>query len=103
MKEQTEVMEGPNAVIQPDADLVSLFLPALRSKMREMVDSGVRHLTVDLTKVQMVDSSGLGLLMAAHNSLKKAGGELEVVHASEDILHLFRTMRMHQHFSVSGN
>ena len=51
----------------------------------------------------MVDSAGIGLLISAHNSLKKAGGELAVIHASSDILALFRTMRIHQHFSVSGN
>jgi anti-anti-sigma regulatory factor len=51
----------------------------------------------------MVDSTGIGLLISAHNSLKKAGGDLTVIHASKDILDLFRTMRIHQHFSVSGS
>jgi hypothetical protein len=35
--------------------------------------------------------------------MKKAGGELTVIHASNDILELFRTMRIHQRISVSGN
>jgi len=58
---------------------------------------------MDLAAAEMVDSAGIGLLISAHNSLKKAGGELTVIHASKDILNLFRTMRIHQHFSVSGN
>jgi anti-anti-sigma factor len=102
MDEQTTATTV-QATIQPEGDMVSFSLPPLRSKMREIVDSGVLHLTVDLAKVQMVDSSGLGLLIAAHNSLKRAGGQLVVIHASEDILHLCKTMRIHQHFSVSGN
>jgi anti-anti-sigma regulatory factor len=48
------------------------------------------------------DSTGIGLLIAAHNSLRKVGGKLPVIHASPDILELFQTMRIHQHFSVSG-
>jgi len=103
MNEEAVIPENSKAVIQPEGDLVSISLPPLRSKMREMVGAGVRHLTVDLAKVQMVDSAGLGLLMSAHNSLRKTGGQLAVIHASEDILHLFQTMRFHQHFSVSGN
>ena len=58
---------------------------------------------MDLSDVLMVDSCGIGLLIAAHNSLKKVGGRLAVIHASVDTLELFQTMRMHQHFSVSGN
>ena len=103
MNEEAVIPENSKAVIQPEGDLVSISLPPLRSKMREMVGAGVRHLTVDLAKVQMVDSAGLGLLMSAHNSLRKTGGQLAVIHASEDILQLFQTMRFHQHFSVSGN
>ena len=68
-----------------------------------MVGAGIVHLTLDLAGTQMVDSAGIGLLISAHNSLKKAGGELSVIHASKDILDLFRTMRIHQHFCVSGN
>jgi anti-anti-sigma factor len=91
------------AVIQPEGDLVAARLPGLRSALREAVASGILHMTLDLTGVQAVDSSGIGLLVSAHNSLKKAGGELTVIHASKDILDLFQTMRIHQHFSVSGN
>jgi anti-anti-sigma regulatory factor len=50
----------------------------------------------------MVDSTGLGLLISAHNSISKTGGKLAVIHASKEILDLFRSMRIHQHFSVSG-
>jgi anti-anti-sigma factor len=91
------------AVVQPDADLVSAHVAVFRSRLRDVVSSGVLHLTVDLAGVRLVDSSGIGLLVAAHNSLKKSGGELAVIHASQDILDLLRTMRIHQHFSVSGN
>ena len=82
--------------------MVAASMPELRSKMREVLAEGVRELVVDLTDVQMVDSSGIGLLISAHNSLRKLGGRLSVTHASPEILQLFQTMRMHQHFTVSG-
>ena len=91
------------AVVQPEGDLAGAHVPVFRARLREVVSSGILHLTVDLTGVQSVDSSGIGLLVAAHNSLKKSGGDLAITHASKDILDLLRTMRIHQHFSVSGN
>jgi anti-anti-sigma factor len=103
MNNQIVSPDATAAVIQPAGDLVAAALPALRATMREMVESGTLHLTVDLTSVQAVDSAGIGLLISAHNTLKKVDGELRVIHASADILELFRTMRIHQHFSVSGN
>ena len=96
--------EDNKAVVRPAGDdIVAASIPELRSKMRGIVEEGVRELVVDLADVHMVDSSGIGLLISAHNSLRKVGGQLAVIHASAEILELFQTMRMHQHFSVSGN
>jgi anti-anti-sigma factor len=96
-------LKETTALVQADDDLVAAKLPPLRSRLREMVAAGILHLTLDLTPVQMVDSAGIGLMISAHNSLKKAGGELTIIHASGDILQLLRSMRIHQHFSISGN
>jgi anti-anti-sigma factor len=50
----------------------------------------------------VVDSSGIGLLIATHNSLKTKGGSLRVANASPDILNLFKAMRLDRHFTVEG-
>ena len=91
------------AVVRPTGDtIVARTLPELRSQLRGLLQDGVKDLVVDLAEVRMVDSSGIGLLISAHNSLRKKGGKLALIHASPDLLDLFQTMRMHQHFSVSG-
>jgi anti-sigma B factor antagonist len=96
--------EDNKAIVRPAGDnIVAASIPELRSKMRGIIGEGVRELVLDLTDVHMVDSSGIGLLISAYNSLRKVGGRLAVIHASAEILELFHTMRMHQHFSVSGN
>ena len=103
MNEATVIEESSRVSIRPDGDVVAASVPALRSAMRDAVAKGARELIVDLANVQMVDSMGIGLLISAHNSLHKQGGRLQVIHASREILDLFRTMRIHQHFSVSGD
>jgi anti-anti-sigma factor len=101
MNNETKPQDVTTAVVQPEGDLVAARLPALRSHLQAILAAGTVHLTLDLAGTRMVDSAGIGLLISAHNSLKKAGGGLTVIHASKDILDLFRTMRIHQHFSVS--
>ena len=89
-------------VFQPEGDIVAASATELRGKLRDLVNNGARQLVIDLEKTKMVDSVGLGLLIASHNSLQKVGGQLSIVRASADILELLTTMRIHQHFSVSG-
>jgi anti-anti-sigma factor len=89
------------AIVHPAGDVVAALVPELRSALRGAVARGVREMKIDFSGVEMVDSTGLGLLISAHNSMSKAGGKLAVINASQEILDLFRSMRIHQHFSVS--
>ncbi len=103
MPEVMVTRESDKATVHPAGDVVAASVPELRAVMREAVSTGARELTVDLSTVRMIDSCGIGVLIAAHNSLCKLGGHLVVVHASKDILALFKVMRIHQHFRVSGD
>jgi anti-anti-sigma factor len=91
------------AIVHPAGNVVAALVPELRSALRGALANGVREMTIDFANVEMVDSTGLGLLISAHNSVSKAGGRLMVIHASKEILELFQSMRIHQHFSVSQN
>jgi anti-anti-sigma factor len=102
MNEMLIIHEDGKAVLRPAGDVVAATVPELRTAMKEAVGTGAQHMVVDLSNTRMVDSSGLGLLIAAHNSLQKTGARLSVIHATADILQLFRTMRIHQRFSVSS-
>lgn len=86
----------------PPGDIVASSTTELRAALKKLIDSGVRQLELDLTHVTMIDSAGLGLLIAAHNSLRKVAGEMTVIGASPEIVELLTTMRMTQHFRVRG-
>ena len=88
--------------LRPEGDVVAGAVPELRTALHGLMREDVRELVIDLANVGMVDSMGLGLLIATHNSLRKVGGQLSVVRASADILQLLTTMRIHQHFSITG-
>jgi anti-sigma B factor antagonist len=94
--------DGETATVVVGGDICAASAPELRPAMRDLVKSGVRRMVFDLTETSMVDSTGIGLLLAAFNSMRNSGGEFSVVHASDEILDLLKTMRITQHFSVSG-
>ena len=88
-------------VVKPEEDIVASMAEGFRDKLLKIVQGGVKELVIDLMGVEMVDSVGIGVLVATHNSVSKAGGKMSVTNVSEDIYKLFKTMRLDQHFEVS--
>jgi anti-anti-sigma factor len=93
---------GNHALIELREPLALNFAGELREQLRQLLAEGIFEMSIDLAAVDLVDSSGIGLLIATHNSLIKAGGSLRVVGVSPEIQHLFKTMRLDRHFAVEG-
>jgi len=96
------IKEGGQTIVKPQQNIVALVSDILRQELKRLIDEGAGELTIDLTGVDIIDSTGLGLLIATHNSLKKKGYNLVVTNANADIRELFKSMRLDQHFAVSG-
>jgi anti-anti-sigma factor len=87
-------------VIKPGKDMVGSMADAFRKKVLKGLEKGPEALIIDLAGVDAVDAVGLGVLVAAHNSVNKAGGKLKVTHVSRNIFGLFEAMGLDQHFEV---
>ena len=90
-------------LVQPAGDFVAAVLPELRTRLRQTIATGVKCLILDFSKVYMIDSAGIGLLIAAHNSMRKCGGSLSVIHASPEIVDLFRSMGLTHHLKIAAD
>jgi anti-anti-sigma factor len=85
-----------------DGDVTATTAPALRKRLKDAIGGGSRQIVLDLRKCTMVDSSGIGLFVATHNSLVKIGGSLKLVGVNSDLRELFQAMRLQQHFDIQG-
>lgn len=90
------------ASISLEVDLVASQLATIRARIKSLVDQGASSLEIDMAKVRMVDSMGIGLLVAAHNSLSRRGGALRIKNLSDDLVKLFKSMRLDQRFQLVG-
>jgi len=84
-------------------DLTAGLVPDLQIALKSLLDEGATDLLFDLEKTVMLDSSGMGLLIATSNSLARAGGRMKVTNVSPDILRLLQCMRLAARLNVSGS
>ena len=64
------------------------------SGVGELVREGARGVVVDMNAVELMNSSGLGMLVGAAKTVRGAGGEFCVVGANQKILSLFKMTRL---------
>ena len=72
----------------------------LRAHVHDLMGKDRTKLVVDFADVAYVDSSGVGMLVAKQQTLRKLGGDLRLVHLSPRYQRLLTTMRVLPLFRV---
>ncbi len=65
----------------------------------DLIREGAQSVILDLTGVELMNSSGLGMLVSASKSLHSVEGDLVVVGANEKIKGLFKMTRLDSVFT----
>jgi anti-sigma B factor antagonist len=90
------------AVVRPTSARVDLEVAGeFRAALAQLIDSGHRHLVVDMSDVSFVDSSGLGALVSALKTLKvlKGGGDVRLANVQPPVVALLEIIRLHRVFA----
>lgn len=91
-----------HTIVKPDEDVVASMAEAFKGELLSAVDSSQGDLIIDLDGVSMVDSVGIGVIIAAYNSLSQSNRQLKVINVAQDIYGLFSTMRLNRRFTVEA-
>ncbi len=83
-------------------DLTAGMVAGLQNAIRQALQPSAVEITIDLVNTAMLDSSGIGLLIATYNSLSRRQGRLKVVNASTEILQMLESMRLVNRLNVTG-
>lgn len=82
--------------------LTVVLVPELQQALKAEVEKGTQQVIFDLAETRMVDSSGIGLLIAASNTLSQKNGKLLVINTAPEILRLMQSMRLVSRLNISG-
>lgn len=75
----------------------------LKQEITRVVSEGVRYIVLNLSKVEYLDSTGLGLLIGALKRLRENQGNLIIVSPSMRIMRVFEITGLYKIFSIYPN
>jgi anti-sigma B factor antagonist len=76
-----------------DEDLDASYVARVRPEIEQLADSG-DDVQLDLSKVEFVDSSGLGILVFLHKRLVSNGHKLKILGLKGQPLQLFTNLHL---------
>ncbi len=79
VKEGVAILEPRGKIMGgPDATL-------LHEKLHECIEKGIKKVVIDLSQVDWMNSTGLGILISGLTTLRNNGGELKLANVTEKI------------------
>jgi anti-sigma B factor antagonist len=90
-----------NIIILEITGEINLFnAPLLKNCFDELISSKSVKIVVDLKKVDYLDSSGLGALIAGHKAFKTSGGKLKLCHLPGHVRKILNFTKMEFLFEI---
>ncbi|MDN4597743.1 STAS domain-containing protein [Leifsonia virtsii] len=90
MNIDTSIRPDGVAVLAAEGRINLVTATAVRREVQRVVDEGHTRLALDLSRVEFIDSSGLGALVSGLKTARTAGGDLRLVAASEQVAGVLR-------------
>jgi anti-sigma B factor antagonist len=73
---------------------------ALRNRVKQALEAGHARLLLDLGEITYVDSVGLSTLISSYTSVRKAGGDLKLLHLPRGVNQLLQITRLSTVFEI---
>ena len=97
--------------IEPNLTVVELSghlnlgneLMSLESAVKRLIDEGARKLVIDVTKLDYIDSAGIGMLVGCNGHMDRAGGKMRVAGAHGTVAKSFEVVHMDRIMSLDGD
>jgi anti-sigma B factor antagonist len=96
-------VDGVTVVVLDGPIVLGEESSALREKLKGLLAEGKKKLVLDMKNVTMIDSSGLGALVAVYSTAKTAGASLRLCSLGEHSNQLLQVTKLYTVFEISNN
>ncbi len=93
--------EGRNSTLCVGGELDAISSHELRPTLELLAHDPGRNVTVDLTNLKLIDSSGIGALISLFKQTCATGGTVSFVGVVDQPLALFKLLRLDRAFGLN--
>ena len=90
-------------IITPAGDVLDASVTADFKGAITPILKAERHVVLDMSNIQFVDSSGVGAILSCLRTLNAEGGDLKLCALTKPVQALFELVRMHKIFDIFDN
>ena len=90
-----ENISGTTAVLTLVGDFWKSGDWALYEKVKTLIDGGLRHIVVDFSDINRINSIAIGVLVASLKTLREVGGDLAVSGANNDVQSVLKIVNLY--------
>jgi anti-sigma B factor antagonist len=88
------------AVVAVEGELDLATAPQLRDTLVALSEQGQTQIVLDLTRLQFIDSTGLSVLVMAHNRARADSGSILIRNPSQSVLRIFEITGLVSVFTI---
>jgi anti-sigma B factor antagonist len=91
---------GEETVLKIEGTLDAVTAPDLRSVVDELVSANRMEVTLDLSALRLIDSSGVGVIVSLFKRVRAYGGQVRINGLRDQPRAIFRLLRLDRVFPV---
>jgi anti-anti-sigma factor len=92
--------DGDETVLRIEGVLDAVTAPDIRPTIEALVSERRRSITVDLSSLRLIDSSGVGVIVSLFKRCKAFGGKVRVAGLKDQPLSIFKLLRLDRVFDL---
>jgi anti-sigma B factor antagonist len=89
---------GEVTVVQIDGTLDAVTAPEFRTLVDELVAENRAEITLELSGLRLIDSSGVGVVVSLFKRIRANGGQVRIVGLRDQPRAIFRLLRLDRVF-----
>ncbi|WP_437279915.1 STAS domain-containing protein [Sorangium sp. So ce375] len=94
----TRTDNGSETVVQFEGTLDAVTAPEFRTLVDELVAENRQSITLELSSLRLIDSSGVGVIVSLFKRVRANGGQVRIVGLRDQPRAIFRLLRLDRVF-----